>query len=300
MRHPCLSRRTFCRALTAATVGWCTSPGLAALVANHRRQYPIGVCDWSLDATGRIGAIETARQIGLDGVQVSFGPPGRGLDLRRPEARATYADACNEHGMTIASLAMGCLNDFPYATDDGAQQWVVQCIDAMVAMKQRVVLLAFFSKGDILDQPKLQQNVIARLKAVVPKAEKAGVVLGLETWLSADDHLRILDAVGSPAVQVYYDVANMDKRGYDIYADIRRLGRERICQIHAKEYGHLLGSGRIDFQKVRAALDEIEWTGWLVIEGATVSDRPLLECHRYNQQYLRSVFAPAPETPATD
>ncbi len=119
------------------------------------------------------------------------------------------------------------------------------------------------------------------------------MVLGIESWLNADEHLRILDAVGSPNVQVYYDVANMEQRGYDIYREIRQLGSERICQIHAKENGHLLGQGKVDFVRVKAALDEIDWSGWLVMEAATVSGTPLEDCYRQNQQYLRSVFPTA-------
>ena len=42
-----------------------------------------------------------------------------------------------------------------------------------------ISLLAFFSRGDIKDQPKLQKQVISRLKKVAPQAEKAGVILGL-------------------------------------------------------------------------------------------------------------------------
>ena len=86
--------------------------------------------------------------------------------------------------------------------------------------------------------------------------------------------MRILDAVGSPDVRVYYDLANSTQMGYDILAEIRRLGRERICEFHAKENGSLLGQGRIDFPAVRKALDDIDYTGWLQIEGAVPKGRP--------------------------
>ena len=91
--------------------------------------------------------------------------------------------------------------------------------------------------------------VVKRLKAVAPKAEKAGMILGIESWLSAEGHLDILNRVGSKAVQVYYDVCNSNDRGYDIYREIRQLGRERICEFHFKENGALLGQGKVDFAK---------------------------------------------------
>jgi sugar phosphate isomerase/epimerase len=254
------------------------------------RLFKIGACDWSIGKARQFEAMDVARRIGLDGVQVSFGEVGLETDLRRPEARATYANKANELGVEIASLAMGVLNQRPYWSDPDAEQWVADCINVMEKMKQRVVLLAFFGKGDIKGNPSAQKEVIRRLKKVAPAAEKAGVVLGLETWLNADEHLSILDAVGSPAVQVYYDVANMEKQGYDIYREIRQLGRERICEVHAKENGFLLGQGKVDFPKVKAALDDIGWSGWLIIESATIKSKSLVDCYTENQNYLRSIF----------
>ena len=55
-------------------------------------------------------------------------------------------------------------------------------------------------------------HFVAVLKRVAPKAEKRGVTIGLENWLSADDHRRLLDRIGSPAVKVYYDVGNRPTR----------------------------------------------------------------------------------------
>jgi sugar phosphate isomerase/epimerase len=183
------------------------------------------------------------------------------------------------------------LNNIPYATMEPTEQWVLDCIDVMEKMGQKVVLLAFFGKGDINGKPELQAKVIEKLKRAAPRAEKAGVILGIESWMNAADHLRIIDAVGSPAVQVWYDVANSEKMGYDIYKEIRQIGKERICQFHMKENDSLLGQGRIDFKKVKEAIDDIGWGGWLIIEGATVKEKSLQECYVHNLKYLRSVFA---------
>ena len=68
---------------------------------------------------------------------------------------------------------------------------------------------------------------VAVIKGIVPKAEKQGVMLGMENWLSAEDNMRIIDRVGSPAVKVYYDVGNSADKGRDILKEIRTLGSER-------------------------------------------------------------------------
>jgi L-ribulose-5-phosphate 3-epimerase len=274
-----------------------TALGISAL-AGHRpasaaenaRTFKIGACDWSIGKRGDVASLSVAKEIGLDGVQVSFGPPGDGMDLRKEEVRRRYLEASQETGIAICSLAMGVLNQVPYASSDDAERWVAECIEVMPKLNQKVVLLAFFGKGDIHEKPDLQKEVIRRLKRVAPQAEKAGVVLGIESWMNVTEHLAILDGVGSPAVQVYYDVANMEKQGYDLYQEIRQLGRDRICEIHCKENGFLLGQGKIDFPKVKAAIDEIGWSGWLVVESAIPPGTAMLPAYQKNQKFLRSVF----------
>ena len=91
-------------------------------------------------------------------------------------------------------------------------------------------------------------------------------------------------------MKVYSDVANMHGMGYDIYKEIRQLGKH-ICQIHMKERGRLLGQGEIDFPRVKEAIDQVGYHGWLIIESATVKDKTLVQCYQHNQKYLRSVFA---------
>lgn len=276
---------------TAAGAALAFSPALGALASGEKRRFRISACDWSLGQAGNPEALRVAAEIGLDGVQVSFGAPGAPNDLRNEAARGRYGEAARQHGVEIGSLAMGILNSIPYASSPEAEKWVEDCVDVMSKMSQKVVLLAFFGSGDINGRPELQQEVIARLKKVAPAAEKAGVSLGIESWMSAEDHLRILDAVGSPAVRVYYDVANSEKMGYDIYKEIRRLGSERICEIHCKENDSLLGKGRVDFVKVREAVNDIGWSGWLVLEGAMGKGMGVVESYTLNQRFLRSVFS---------
>ena len=288
MNKHCITRRE--ALATALGTGLALSPALRTLAADPKRLFKISACDWSIANRGKVEAMEMAARLGIDGVQISFGPPGDGDDPRDPSVRKRYTEACRKHGVGISSLALGVLNQVPYATDKRAQDWVDQSIDVAPQLSQKVVMLAFFSDGDIKDKPDLQKEVIRQLKIVAPKAEKAGVVLGIESWMNADDHLRIIEAVGSPAVKVYYDVANMTHQGYDIFKEIRQLGSDQICGLHCKENGFLLGQGRVDFPKVKAALEEIGWTGWLTIEGAVPKGTKMFEAYVANQKYLRSVF----------
>ncbi len=265
-------------------------PFTNSLSANPKKTFKIGACDWSIGHRYSLGAMALAKELGLDGVQVSFGQPGSANDLRDARNRKAYYEVSQKYGVEVASLAMGLLNDFPYASYPDAEAWAHECLDVMKQMNQKIVLLAFFGKGDIKNEPELQKAVIRKLKVLAPKAEKAGMIIGLETWLSADEHLYIIDAVGSPAVQVYYDTANSNKMGYDIYEEIERLGTEHICEIHMKENGALLGQGIIDFERVRDILEDVGYHDWLIIEGARPKGAEIKESYLHNREYLQAVF----------
>jgi sugar phosphate isomerase/epimerase len=257
--------------------------------ASGTRRFKIGACDWSIGKLADPSAFALAKQIGLDGVQVSLGTLANDMHLRRADMQQQFKEAAKANGVEIASLAIGELNNVPYKSDPRTIEWVSDSIDVCAALGVRVVLLAFFGKGDLRGDKPGVDEVVRRLKAVVTKAEKAGVILGIESWLSADEHVEILDRVGSKAVQVYYDVCNSNDRGYDIYKEIRQLGK-RICEFHAKENGALLGQGKVDFRKVRAAMDDIGYSGWIQIEGAVPSGKAILESYQANLQFLRDTL----------
>ncbi len=289
--HFQLTRRQMLRRAAMAVGGLALTPSLTQrLTATERRRIKIGACDWSIGKLADPGAFAVAKEIGLDGVQVSLGTLANDMHLRRAEVQEQYKAAARASGVEIASLAIGELNEVPYKRDPRTVAWVSDAIDVCTALAGRVVLLAFFGAGDLRDDPSGVDEVVRRLKAVAPKAEKAGVILGLESWLSAEAHEKIMDRVGSPAVQVYYDVCNSNDRGYDIYAEIRRLGK-RICEVHAKENGALLGQGKVNFPKVRAALDAIGYSGWIQIEGAVPPGKAMLESYRANREFLGRILA---------
>lgn len=264
---------------------------LAPLCAGANRRFKIGACDWSIGKMGQVSGLELAKRIGLDGVQVSLGTAADDMKLRGAEVQRSYLDAAKTTGVALASLAIGEMNNIPYKSDPRAEPWVSDSIDACQALGCNVVLLAFFAKGDLKNDKAGTDEVVRRLRRVAPKAEKAGVVLGLESWLSAEEHMDIIQRVGSSAVQVYYDVANSQKMGYDIYREIRWLGTRHICEFHMKENSSLLGQGVVDFNKVREAIDEIGYEGWMQIEGAVPAGQPMFESYQKNCAFLRRVFA---------
>jgi len=71
------------------------SPLLTAVVRAKEQGAPfkLGACDWSIGNTQRPEAFAVAKEIGLDGVEVSFGQPGGKYDLRDEAARRSLGVA---------------------------------------------------------------------------------------------------------------------------------------------------------------------------------------------------------------
>jgi len=250
------------------------------------RGFKIGAPEWSLGKTDP-SCFEVAKEIGLDGVQVDMGNVNNHLHLRQPEAQQAYLAAARQNGLEVSSVALAELNNIPLKSDPRATIWLMDSISVARALGVRVILVAAFSNGELKgDKPGVDRTVEI-LQEIAPRAEKAGAILGLENYLSAPENLEIIQRVGSPAVQVYYDVGNSTDKGYDIYREIRML-KGQICEFHAKDGNFMLGHGRIDFRKVREAMDDIEYRGWIQIEAA--APHSLIADYRADLKYLREIF----------
>jgi sugar phosphate isomerase/epimerase len=147
----------------------------------------------------------------------------------------------------------------------------------------------FFGKGAL--QTRAEMDYVGDfLKEIGPEAEKTGVVLGLENTISAEDNARILDRAASQAVRVYYDVGNSFNNGFDIYKEIRWLGKDRICEFHLKDNPHLLGRGKIDFTKIIQAILEIGFSGWAQLETVAPSG-DVKKDMKTNLDYIRGLLS---------
>jgi len=265
-----------------------SSPGPERTGAAESAAVKLGVCDWTIGKSGDPAALELAGKLGLQGVQVSLNPKNDALALGRAELRRAFLEAAKRTGVAIASFAIGELNNVPLKSDPRAERWLREGIGVAKSMNVRIILVPFFGKGDLRNDAPGIEAVVGALRRLAPLAERDGIILALESYLSAADNLKILERVGSPAVKVYYDIGNSQAAGYDILREMRLLG-DRIVEIHAKDTKDLYGKGSMDFRAVRGAMEDIGYKGWLVIEG---TEMPLgvEKSVRYDADYLKTLF----------
>lgn len=240
---------------------------LALPLSARKTSLRIGVTDWNLKQTGSLEAVGLAKRLGFDGVQVSLGrkPVDGRLALDDAAAQARYVEEARRVGIVLDGTCLDILHVNYLKNDKLGQKWVADGIRATRALKTRVMLLPFFGKGAMATREEMDY-VGDVLRELGPEAEKAGVILGLEDTISAEDNVRIMDRARSKAVLVYYDVGNSTHNGFDVVKEIRWLGPKRICQFHLKDNPNYLGEGKIDFPAVLHAIRTTEYDGYANLE----------------------------------
>jgi sugar phosphate isomerase/epimerase len=247
-----------------------------------------GMCSWSLGGKDP-SVFELAKRIGLEGIQLDLGRWQDAAPLRQAEVRRPYREAARAAGMAIPSTAIVGYNQVPLKSEPQAALWLLDSVEATRDLGARVHMLAFFSKGELKEENTEEiERVVDVLREVAPRAEKAGVILGIENTLTAKTNLAILEKVNSPAVQVWYDIGNTFNKGYDVPAEIRMLAG-RICQFHIKDNPHLLGQGKLPFPEVARAIRDIGYRGWLILETAS-PNKDIEADARRNLAFARQVF----------
>jgi len=251
--------------------------GGAVLAAGRLRgrghDLKIGVTDWNLRLTGKVEAVETAARLGFDGVQVSLGrkPVDGKLPLDDEVVQQQYLTAAKIRKIPLDGTCLDILHVNYLKNDKLGQKWVTDSIPITKKLNARVILLPFFGKGALTTHEEMDY-VGDALREIAPEAEKAGVILGLEDTISAEDNVRIMERSKSPAVLTYYDVGNSTEGGFDVQKEIRWLGKERICQFHLKDNPHYLGEGKIDFPPLLKTIEDIGFHGFANLETSCPSN----------------------------
>ena len=286
-----LTRRSILKSALFSGLALSGLPAWAGMSLS-KKKLRIGACDWSIGKSSDIGAFHVAKEIGLEGIQVNLGSDANNMHLRQPERQRAYLEESKKTGIKIASLAIGELNRVPYKSEPRTDEWVWDAVDVARNLNVTVILLAFFAKNDLRDDEKGKEEVIRKLKQVAPKAEKLGITLGIESYLSAEEHMDIIQKVGSESIKVYYDFRNSADAGYDVIREVKWLGRDAICELHMKENGFLLGEGTLDWRKIRETLAGIGYygDGWMQIESARPKEMSIVESYKRNHRFLRDVF----------
>jgi len=219
--------------------------------------------------------LEEIKRLGYDGVEL----PIFSLD---PAPYAALGKKLDAIGLQRTAVTVRTAADNPISPDANvrkagveANRRTLECCQAVGAETlvgpYHSALGEFTGKGPTEDEWRWG---VDSMRATAEHAAKYGVMLGVEylnrfeTYLltSAADTARFVEAVNHPSCRMMYDTFHANIEEKDLAQAIRTAGKH-IVHVHISENDRSTpGAGHVDWKTSFAALKEIGYDGWYVIE----------------------------------
>ncbi len=262
-------------------------------------RYRVAACDWMMLKRQKLGEFQLARQIGADGVEVDMGGLGNRVlfdnQLRDSVQARKFRVAAIRNGVSVPSMAMSGFFAQSFLQRPNYKDLLADCFLTMRLFGSKVAFLPLGGSGKDwqVDGP-ARDSLVMRLCIAGEMAHKEGVVIGIRTGMDAKWNKRLLRAVKSDNIKIYYNFQDAADNHRDICRELKQLGAKRIVQIHASNTDsvNLREDPEIDLPKIRKTLDRMGWSGWLVVERSRDVNRVRDVKYNFsrNVAYLKEVF----------
>ncbi|MGO4771142.1 sugar phosphate isomerase/epimerase family protein [Flavobacterium sp. W22_SRS_FK3] len=264
---------------------------------SKKQKYKVAVCDWMILKRQKLGSFGLASEIKADGIELDMGGLGNrptfDSKLGDPVERRKFLDKSKEFNVGISSIAMSGF----YAQSFAAREiipMITDCIKTMKDMKVKVAYLPLGTQCDLTKNPELRPIIIERLKWAGKQVGKIGGVIAIETSLDATEEKKLLEEIGCMHIKSSFNFANAVDNGRDISSELKILGKKYLAQIHASTTDRvwLQNDKNVDLPKIKKALDEMKWRGWLIVERSrdVTMVRDVKANYGANVAYLKKIF----------
>jgi len=268
-------------------------------VVSAQKRYQVGVCDWMVLKRQKLGEFKLAKELGCDGLEMDMGGLGmrNSFDskMRDPESVKTFLHHADSFGIKVGAVAMSGFYGQSFAKKE-SWRWLVQdCLNTLDKMGADVAFLPLGGCGsDWTDKPELRQQIVWRLHEIGEMAKARGKVIGIDTPLDADDNIKLLEEINSDGIRIFYKFQTAIEHKRNIAKEIKKLGKDRICAIHASNTDGvwLRNDKAVNMKQIKKALDAIGWSGWLFVERSRdVNDvRNVKKNYGENVKYLKEIL----------
>lgn len=260
-----------------------------------------GINIWSFPADmDLLACMKLAKAAGFDGIELALAGKGP-LSMQSSDQKIMQVRAmAQDHGLTVSGLATGLYWQFSLTSDitanrERAKHIARRQIEAAALLGADAALVCpgavgvdfkpedvvpdvqdmeFFAGSEVIPYDVAYERAAEAFWELAPHAQAQGVKIGIENiWnkflLSPLEMRDFVDNIGSSAVGVWLDVANMLQFGYPEHW-IRILG-PRIIKVHFKDYRRSVGgldgfvdllAGDVNWPAVMAALRAAGYEGW--------------------------------------
>lgn len=232
-------------------------------------------------------------RLGFDGVELDMrAETYKDSEVWSPEGREALRQRSERSGVELASVCMA--NMAGLMTKQDTHEEGVQALADLRRYCDELGAGAILFP--MIKQPdQSEEDVFALwrdgLREAFARSEECRAKVGMESvgkiGRSAQQQMAVIEAVGSPALGVYFDVGNAAYQGFDPIGETQALAGH-IVQIHVKEIGAEMGEGKLDFPAIFEAIKGVGYDGYLVLE-TEAGDDPAGNAKR-NLEFIKSLL----------
>lgn len=264
-----------------------------------QQRYQIGVCDWMVLKRQKLGEFKLAKELACDGIEMDMGGLGNrnSFDnkMRDPKMVSLFKHTADSFGIKVGAVAMSGFYGQSFAKKE-SWRWLIQdCLNTMDAMGAKVAFLPLGGCGNNwTDSLQLRRQIVWRLHEIGEMAKARGMVIGIDTPLDAEGNIKLLDEINSDGIKIFYKFQTAIENKRDIAKEIKTLGKDRICAIHASNTDGvwLRNDKAVKMKKIKKALDKAGWSGWLFVERSRDINqvRNVKKNYGENVKYLKEIM----------
>jgi L-ribulose-5-phosphate 3-epimerase len=258
---------------------------------------PAGGKIQSFPKTGWRQEFFTAKAVGLSHIEWIFeGDEWEKNPIITQEGVKEIKKLIGETSVRVEAVCADYFMDFPYfdAADEARrdlQKMLCRLVVQTKAIGGKFIDLPFVDASQIRskDEFRLVREFIS---PALEAAEKAGIIIALETSLAPADLRTLLLLINHHCLQANYDTGNSSSLGYDCREELTTYG-EWIRTVHIKDRvlkgGTVpLGTGNADFDAFFSELSRLDYRGPIILQAAREGDeaQTALKNIRFVMSYL--------------
>jgi len=174
-----------------------------------------------------------------------------------------------ENKLTIHALCNDYIVKHSFLLDEVVKQ-NIDLLERGAKLGIEKYIMPFFEHSEL--SVSNMEDYVEPLRGLAKVADDKGILVCLETILTGEELIKLLDMIKMPNVKVVFDTGNRVAFGHNLARDIRLLG-DSIAHVHIKDKNIdnenvLLGTGLVNFEDVFCALSDIKYSGPYTFETA--------------------------------
>ena len=172
-----------------------------------------------------------------------------------------------ENKLTIHALCNDYIVKHSFLLDEVVKQ-NIDLLERGAKLGIEKYIMPFFEHSEL--SVSNMEDYVEPLRGLAKVADDKGILVCLETILTGEELIKLLDMIKMPNVKVVFDTGNRVAFGHNLARDIRLLG-DSIAHVHIKDKNTqgqnvLLGSGMVNFYDIFQALSSIDYRGCYTFE----------------------------------